>query len=333
MILARTHFAQLRVGLCWSLALVALLAGATGVQANVTPPTKLLIHVQPWDWVPNHCDLPGVQSCSDVVQTTAAMGELLVVVYMDCGGLFPPGVIMSLDFTLEWGWSWGWYWWLGEIANCTDAQFSYEDLGNALTLHFDWPDHPYPEGFMPLCAFMTYAGGHDCIQIADDANIRWGFRSRWEEFPIPGKAETGVECEYACLRNCSNWDLNNVPQLTPEELRFEVPQGQEAEGLLQSVVSGHAGDCSFDATESWVALGVTQTSNHTHEVRVTVSTAGLAVGEYEARVRETCDARDCSRIYLTVTEPSQSIPDADALIPDGTMPKTWGGVKDLYRRR
>ena len=328
---ARVSLAGIRVGFIWVAGLAAVLVGAPGVRANMQPPTMLLIHVQPWD--PNYCDLPGVNSCADLVQTTSATGDLLVVVYMVCGGGYAPGPLTSLDFTLQWGWSswWGYY---GDLANCTDAQFSYEDNSSSVTLHFDWPNHPYPPGFMPLCAFWTNAGGHDCIEVLDDGTIHWGYPQGWYETPLAGKAEAGVDCEYSCLLDCDPWSNNCVPQLTPEELHFELPQGQEADGLLQSVVTGGwAGECQFDATEPWVTLDVTQTSSHTHDVRVMVNALGLAVGEYEARVRATCDARDCSRIYLTVREGNpQDIPEDDAPPPDESAPTTWGGVKELYRR-
>jgi len=328
MTLTRTGLAGNHVRLVWAAGLIALLVGAAVVQANVQPPTMLLIHVQGWD--PSYCDLPGVNRCQDIVSTTEATGYSLVVVYMVCG-YSAPSVISHLDFTLQWGSSWGWYW--GAIGNCTDAQFSYENYGDAVTLHFDWPNQPYPPPFMPLCAIETHADGHDCIEILDDAYIRWGYDPwGWDETPQAGKAEAGVECEYSCLLDCDPFSNPNVPQLTPEELHFELPQWQEAEGLLQSVESGWADQCSFDATESWVMLEITQTSYHSHDIRVKVRTLGLAVGEYEARVRETCDARDCSRIYLTVTEPDpQSVPEDDAASPPGSRRSTWGAVKDLYR--
>lgn len=327
---ARVCLGGTRVWFIWVAGLIAILAGAASVQANIQPPTMLLIHVQGWD--PNYCALPGVSSCGDIVQTTGATGDLLVVVYMICGGGYAPGPLTSLDFTLQWGGSWWGYY--QDLANCTDAQFSYEDNYYSVTLHFDWPNHPYPPGFMPLCAFWTYAGAHSCIEILDDASIHWGYPQGWDEPPLPGKAEAGVECEYSCLQACDQWMC--VPQLTPEELHFELPQGQEVDGLLQSVVTGGgASQCQFDATEPWVTLEVTQTSYHTHDVRVMVNALGLAVGEYEARVRATCDARDCSQIYLTVTEGNpETIPDEDGSPPpDASTPTTWGGVKDLYRSR
>jgi len=306
-----------------------LLAGAPGVRANIQPPSMLLVHVQPWDPYGSPCDPYGVSRCEDLTQVTSATGELLVVVYLAAGhGPYPPpGVIQHLDFTLQFG---GW-WWGDLCANCTDAELTWEYAYNGMTLHFDWPSHPFPPAFMPLCAFWTYANAHDCLQILDDGGIHWGYPQGWWETPVAGKAEAGVECEYACLRNCEPWNENSVPQLTPEELHFEVPQGQGAEGLLQSVVDGYASLCAFDATESWVALEVEQTSYYTHDVRVTVSAVGLAVGEYEARVRETCDARDCSRICLTVTEPSQSVPDDESPPADEAPTTTWGAVKNRYR--
>jgi hypothetical protein len=272
-----------------------------------------------------------VSGCESLTQVTGETGDLLVVVYLAAGhGPYPPpGEIQHLDFTLQFGWSWG-----GDLnANCTDAQLTWEYAYNGITLHFDWPNHPRPPQFMPLCAFWTHADAQDCLQILDDGAIHWGYPQGWWETPEAGKAEAGVECAYSCLRNCSSWNDTNVPQLTPEELHFEVPQGQEAEGQLQSVTSGYSSSCWFDATESWVTVEATWTSHHSHDVHVFVSALGLAVGEYEAWVRETCDGRDCSRVYLTVTEGNpESIPDDDGAVDRGPKkPGTWGGVKELYR--
>jgi hypothetical protein len=272
---------------------------------------------------------PGVHGCEDLAQVTGQTGELLVVAYLISGhGPYPPpGVIQHLDFTLQFGG----LWWGDLTANCTDAQITWEYGYNSMTLHFDWPNPVYPPAFMPLCAFWTYANGPDCLRILDDGGIHWGYGQGWWEVPLAGQAEAGVECAYSCLRSCDPWNDTNLPQLTPEELHFEVPQGQEAEGQLQSVTSGFASECSFDATEPWVTVEAQWTSHHSHDVRVTVSALGLAAGEYQAWVRETCDARDCSRIYLTVTEASQGLPDEDGTAPEPGQPTTWGGVKDLYR--
>lgn len=313
----------------WIVGLAALLAGASVVPANVTPPTMLLIHVQPWD--PNYCDLPGVNDCEDLVQTTSQAGELLFVVYLVCAYNMP-GRLVSADFTLQWSWAW----WLYDLANCTGAEFSYDyDYENRITLHFHWPEHAYVESFMPLCTFVMGVGAHDCMEVLDDATIGWAnqYRGMWYEPPLPGRAEAAVECEYTCLLDCDQW--NCMPQLTPEELHFELYKGEVGLGLLQSVVTGCAAwPCQFDATEPWVRLEAKPTSGTTHDIYVTVDTADLAVGEHEARVRATYDTRDCSRIFLTVREGNpQTIPDDGAAGPDASKRTTWGGVKELYRGR
>jgi hypothetical protein len=287
----------------------------------------LLIHVQPWD--PSYCDLPGVNDCEDLVQTTSQTGELLFVVYLVCAYNMP-GRLVSADFTLQWNP----HWWFYDLANCTGAEFSYVyEYGDRITLHFHWPEHAYVEPFMPLCTFVMGVGAHDCMEVLDDATIGWAnqYGGIWYEPPLPGRAEAAVECEYTCLLDCDRW--NCMPQLTPEELHFELSQDQAGHGLLQSVVAGcAAGPCQFDATEPWVTLQVTQTSGTTHDIDVTVKSGGLAVGEYEAWVRATYDTRDCSRIFLTVTEGNpQSIPESDASSPGESKPTTWGGVKELYR--
>jgi len=232
----------------WVVGLAALLAGASGVPANVLPPTMLLVHVQPWD--PNYCDLPGVNGCEDLVQTTGETGELLFVVYLVCGYSLP-GRLASLDFTLQWEPGW----WFYDLANCTGAEFSYDyDYDNHVTLHFTWPEHAYVEPFMPLCASVMGVN-HGCIEVLDDATIQWmdQYGGGWYETPLPGSAEAGVECEYTCLLDCDQWTC--LPHLTPEELHFELSKGEVGQGLLQSVVTGCAAwPCQFDATEPWVRL-------------------------------------------------------------------------------
>lgn len=309
--------------------LIALLIGVTGARANMQPPTMLLFHVQGWD--PAFCDLPGVTRCEDLVQTTGATGDLLVVVYLVCGGGYPPAPISSLDFTVQWGGSWWGYY--GDLANCTDAEFSFEDNYDSVTLHFDWPNHPYPPGFMPLCAFWTFAGNHSCIEVLGDGTLHWGYPEGWYETPMGGMAEAGVECEYTCLLDCDPWSSPCVPTLTPEELHFELPQGLVGHASMQlAMAGGWVQGCTCDATEPWVTLEITETSHYSADIRVTANTADLAVGQYEARVRATCDARDCSRIYLTVTEADpQAIPEDVPPPKDEAAPATWGGVKDLYR--
>jgi hypothetical protein len=307
-----------------ALLVAVLLAAAPAARANVAPPTMLLVHVQSLG--PNACDLPGMYSCANLTQTTSETGELLFVVYLQTSWTSVP--ITSLDFSVRWDGGW----WLEYLAPCIDGQFSYDDWGGEVMMHFAWPNHPYLHTFQPICVLEIGVNNPGCFEVDGGGSIHWGYPEGWYETPLPGKAEAGVDCAYSCLLDCNPWSTTCEPQLTPEELHFELAPGQVGLQTMHLVTTGgQASSVAFDATEPWVAFNVTVTGNHDADVRLSVNTAGLAPGEYSARARATCDGRDCSEITLTVLDIPQSVPDDESPAPSGATPTTWGGVKNLFR--
>jgi hypothetical protein len=313
--------------------ITALLATAPAARANIAPPTMLLVHVQPLD--PNYCHLPGIYSCADLKQGTDEAGDLLFVIYLQTvSGDYG---IWTLDFTVrfDWGWSlWGW-------ESCVDANFSYDwNGGNEITFHYVFPDCPVLDYFVPVLALGITVNNDGCLEVDSDGSLWWGCHvghDDWEESPLGGKAEAGAECAYACVRDCDAFGSTCQSQLTPEELHFEVQQGHAGTQMMHlTTTGGGVGSVVFDATEGWLSFVVTGIDYTNADVAVTANPGdwGLTPGEYTAWARATCDGRDCSRIYLTVTEEApQSIPDDGASSPPEPKPSTWGAVKDLYRGR
>ena len=303
--------------------IAVLLAVTPAARANVHPPTVLLVHVQPMD--PNYCNLPGIDSCDRVTQTTSDTGDLLFVIYLQSGWSWEG--ISSLDFTLRWdpGWElWGW-------EPCVDANLSYDYwYGNEITFHYDFPDCPPIPEFLPICALGITVNNHGCIEVLDDGTIHWGSPGGWYETPLGGKAEAGVDCAYSCFMTCGG-GFHCVVQLTPEELHFELAPGQVGTQVLHLATDCEVRWVSLEATEPWVAFDVTEHGDHDADVQVTVDAWGLTPGEYTAQVLATLLGRDCSRITLTVIDAPESVPDDQSPPPSGSTPTTWGGVKSLFR--
>jgi len=71
-------------------------------------------------------------------------------------------------------------------------------------------------------------------------------------------------------------------------------------------------------------------SEYEYLLTLTVDTQGLALGAYSGWVTGQADCRGCARVNLTVTD-NQGIEDPREDGPEPVAPKTWGGVKTLYR--
>ena len=122
------------------------------------------------------------------------------------------------------------------------------------------------------------------------------------------------------------------PQLTPEEVHFEVPQGHAVTKMMHlTTTGGGVGSVAFDATEYWLSFSARATDYTNADVAVTANGEWMPPGEYTAQARATCDGRDCSRITVTVVDVPQSVPDDQSPPPSGSTPTTWGGVKNLFR--
>jgi hypothetical protein len=307
--------------------LAAPLAAAPAARANITPPSMLLVHVQPLD--PNYCNLPGIYYCGNLTQETDQTGDLLFVIYLQSSWGYDG--ISSLDFTVRFdpGWSlWGW-------ESCVDANFTYDfEYGSEITLHYSFPDCPVLPAFVPVFAMGVTVNNDGCLEVESGGSLQWCGYDHWWEDPLGGKAEAGVECAYSCVRNCGPWSSTCLPQLAPEEVHFEVPQGHAVTKMMHlTTTGGGVGSVAFDATEPWLSFSARTTDPTNADVSVTVDAGawGLPPGEYSALARATCDGRACSRITLTVTEAPQSVPDDESSPPSGATPTTWGGVKNLFR--
>jgi len=306
--------------------LVILLAGAAPVVANPVPPSLLLLHVQPED--PQHCAPLDVHHCEDLTQVTHASGDLEFIVYLQRGDPDPTPIAQA-DFTLRWGSGWVPL----ELESCTDAEYSYELFGNELILHFEWPDCPVFPPFQPICKLAVAVQEGGCLEVSGNPSVDWGcVPNIWREYPMVGKAQAAVDCDYACFFDCDGGEPCE-PHLAPAELEIQLPQGGNTQEVLQSVIAPYHNGCDLevDATEPWIALEVIQTSPTRHEIHVSVDAAGMAPGEYDAWIRATSQARDCCPVHLTVTPGAQSLPEDEALPADETTRTTWGRVKDLYR--
>lgn len=306
--------------------LAALLVLATPGGANPLPPSLLLLHVQPED--PYRCAPPDVYDCRDLVQVTDASGDLEFIVFLQRGDP-DPTQIARLDFTLAWGSGWA----PTDLESCTDAEYTYELFGNEISLHFEWPDCPTFPPFQPICKLVVAVPENGCLEVTGNPTVDWGCAPHvWSEYPMVGKAQAGIDCDYACFFDCNGGEPCE-PHLTPPGLHLEVPQGHLAQELLQSVISHYHSPCGLavDATEPWIALEVVQTSPSHHDIYVTIDAAGLAVGGYDAWIRATSQARDCCPVHLTVIADPQSLPEDETPPADEMTRTTWGGVKGLYR--
>lgn len=306
-----------------------MILGGPPAGANPVPPSALYVHAQPED--PDHCAPASVGSCEDLQQQISDMGYVEFIVYLQRGDA-DPEPISSLDFTLEWGYQW----YPIRVESCTNAIFTYQADYLDVDLHFEWPDCPSFPAFQPICKLVCWVGDEGCLQMTGTPVIGWGCPPQaWEEYPVAASAEAGVTCDYSCVLSCGYYNPSCRTYLSQSLSSFVLPQGEMGQDLLQAELHDYHSWCTvdFDATAPWITLDVTQTSQTTYDILMTVDTAGLAVGQHEAWVRATSVNRDCCHVYVTVTEPSQSIPDGESPPADEAKPTTWGGVKDLFRAR
>jgi hypothetical protein len=314
--------------LTWLAALPVLSGVCFSVGANPLPGSGTFTHVQSPS--PAFCEQVQTMLCEQIVQYTEATGRLEF-------DLFFWSFLWGEHFdaarlSVVWPSAWGFV----EAGVCGGAHGSVDVQGNRATVNASWlPDCPTFGAAAILAARIvldvTGPGSleYDYYQPND---FTLGCPPQEQPFvPLEALAgaQAGVECDY-CYQDC-DFDYLCHPRLTPSTLDIAVPQGLSDQFTIQVIAYGDWDPCapSFSATENWMGLEVEMLSEYEYLLTLTVDTQGLALGEYSGWVKGEAECRGCTRVNLTVAD-SQGIeePSED---PPREAPKSWGGIKSLYR--
>ena len=298
------------------------------VGANPLPPSAIFTHVQPPN--PTFCDQAPSMTCDQIVQYTEATGQLEFDLFL--WAYFAGDRFNAVRVTATWPTSWGFV----GASLCNGAHGSIDVQGNRAVVDASWlPDCPTLDTGVSLVAriVLDVTGyGEFNYNYTEPRRVTWGCppSEHTEDLATLVEARAGVECDY-CYADCG-FQMLCHPQLTPATLDVEVPRGLSDQYTIQAIVYSWEDPCtpSFTGTESWMSLGVEQIDWATYLLTLTVDTQGMEMGEYSGWVIGEDDCRGCTRVNLTVTS-SQGIEEPADPGPEPGVPKTWGGVKTLYR--
>ncbi len=305
--------------------------------ANPLPGEVLLVHIQPVD--PDFCDEPTITTCEEIVQHTAAAGQLEFDVFSYPLAWLPyaPDEIGLTSFAGEISWPAEWNLVSAEI--CNGGEGSIETNGpNQLTMDAEWPDCPgmnLDKPVLPVARIVLDVTVEGELRVeTSGCSVGCPDSGTYSCWPDTGIGRAGGECGW-CARECGmGWPCRLYH--FAEILEIEVEEGAS---VMQSIDATAGLNCPpypmaiGETSDEWLGVDIIWQNGYDCTIDVTADAGDLGQGVYQGWVRSVLECATCTPVIVTVLPPAQGIPEDQPTVDSRGLKveDSWGRIKALYR--